>query len=479
MVDVLSGAEHWLGRFLFQRSLAAVYLLAFLGVLNQFRPLLGERGLLPVPGFVRAVPFRKAPSLFHLGYSDRGLVAVAVAGIALSAAAVAGVTEAGPIWLSMTAWFLLWALYLSVVNVGRTFYGFGWESLLCETGFLAIFLGPVDVAPPVLVMWLIRWVLFRVEFGAGLIKLRGDPCWRNLTCLDYHHETQPMPNPLSWYFHHLPRSVHRVETLGNFAVQLVAPWFLFAPQPVAGAAAAAIIASQLFLVVSGNYAWLNWLTIVLALPAFAEGLLSGLIPFRPPPLASPPTWHLALVVALAAFVAFRSYRPIRNLVSRRQLMNFSYDPLHLVNTYGAFGSVTRERHEVVLEGTRDPEPDETADWREYGFKAKPTDPERVPPQIAPYHLRLDWLMWFVPLRPGVHPEWFLRFVEELLRPNAALRRLLRRDPFDGEPPTYIRARLFRYRFTTRDERRETGAWWVREPSGAYLPAVSLETFGRA
>ena len=146
-------------------------------------------------------------------------------------------------------------------------YGFGWESLLLEAGFLAIFLGNDDTAPPVLVLWLVRWLLFRVEFGAGLIKLRGDPCWRDLTCLYYHHETQPMPGPLSWFFHHLPKPLHRVEVAGNHFAQLVVPFALFAPQPVASVAAAIVIVTQLWLVLSGNFAWLNWITIILAFSA--------------------------------------------------------------------------------------------------------------------------------------------------------------------------------------------------------------------
>ena len=89
---------------------------------------------------------------------------------------------------------------------GSVWYGFGWESLLLEAGFLAIFLGQRRRRRRrCSMLWLLRWLLFRVEFGAGLIKLRGDPCWRDLTCLDYHHETQPMPGPLSWFFHRLPK----------------------------------------------------------------------------------------------------------------------------------------------------------------------------------------------------------------------------------------------------------------------------------
>ncbi|MGH2371233.1 MAG: lipase maturation factor family protein, partial [Chloroflexota bacterium] len=206
--DLLQADHLWLARLVFQRGLAALYLIGFLVVLHQFRPLLGERGLLPVPEFTRAIPFRMSPSLFHWRYSDRILVAVAWTGIALSAITVAGVTESLPLPVAMLVWAVLWALYLSIVNVGQTFYAFGWETLLLEAGFLAIFLGNAATSPPLPLMILLRWLLFRVEFGAGLIKIRGDQCWRDLTCLYYHHETQPMPNPLSWWFHQLPGPLH-------------------------------------------------------------------------------------------------------------------------------------------------------------------------------------------------------------------------------------------------------------------------------
>lgn len=180
-----------------------------------------------------------------------------------------------PLGAAMGMWAVLWLLYLSIVNVGQTWYSFGWESLLLEVGFLAVFLGNARVGPPVLVLWLLRWVAFRVEFGAGLIKMRGDPCWRRLTCLYHHHETQPMPGPLSWFFHHLPKRVHRVECAANHVTQLVVPVLLFTPQPVASYAAGIIVATQLWLVLSGNFAWLNWITITVALSAVDFTGLAG------------------------------------------------------------------------------------------------------------------------------------------------------------------------------------------------------------
>ncbi|WP_318200086.1 lipase maturation factor family protein [Streptomyces sp. SCL15-4] len=466
-MDWFTAPDYWLSRLVLQRALAAVYLVAFLSAVLQFRALLGERGMLPVPRFTARVPCRRAPSLFQLHYSDRFFAGCAWAGCAVSAALLAGADSWLPLWAGIVLWLVPWALYLSIVNVGQTWYAFGWESLLLETGFLAAFLGNGEVAPPVVVLFLLRWVLFRVEFGAGLIKLRGDACWRKLTCLDYHHETQPMPGPLSWFFHHLPRPLHRVEVAANHVTQLVVPFLLFTPQPVASAAAALMIVTQLWLVLSGNFSWLNWITIVLALSALR-------LPAAAPSVPAAPPWYEVLVLAVGALLLFLSHRPVLNMISRRQVMNRSFDPLHLVNTYGAFGSVSRFRYEVVVEGTLDDAPRADSDWREYAFKGKPGDPRRWPRQFAPYHLRLDWLMWFAALSPGYAGEWFGALVERLLENDRDTLRLLRRCPFPPDtPPRYVRARLFRYRYTSRRELRETGACWERTYVREYLPPTRL------
>ncbi|KAA9159962.1 lipase maturation factor family protein [Amycolatopsis acidicola] len=473
--DWFTDPDYWASRLAFQRVLAALYLIAFLVAVNQFRALIGTNGLLPVPRFVRRVPFRRAPSVFQFHYSDRFFAAVAWTGAVISAALVLGLCDSVPVWASILVWAAPWVLYQSIVNVGQIWYSFGWESLLLETGFLAIFLGPADTAPPVPVLWLLLWVLFRVEFGAGMIKMRGAPCWRDLTCLYYHHETQPMPGPLSWYFHHLPKPLHRLEALASHATQLVVPFALFAPQPAAGIAALLILVTQAWLVASGNFSWLNLLTMTLALSA----LDSHLLPFSAPTLAEPPLWDRVLILVVTALLLVLSYRPARNLFSGKQLMNYSFDRLHLVNTYGAFGTVTQIRHEVVIEATDEPELGPDTVWREYEFKGKPGDPRRRPRQIAPYHLRLDWMMWFASLSSSYADAWLEPLAEKLLAADPETLKLLRHDPFEGRPPTFLRARLFRYRFTTPAERRATGEWWVRTPRGPALRAGRLGPDGAA
>jgi hypothetical protein len=337
--------------------------------------------------------------------------------------------------------------------------------------------------PSVLPILILRWMLFRTEMGAGLIKLRHDACWRDLTCLYYHYETQPLPNPLSWYFHRLPAPMHRFSALVSHLVQIVVTFGLFAPQPVASVAAGMIVFHQLWLIISGNYSWLNWLTAMLGVAGFSDGVLAHVLPVPAQALAARPLGFDSLLYAVTAATVLLSIQPVLNLFSRNQTMNTSYNPFHLVNSYGAFGRVGRERYEIVIEGTHDHVITPHTEWKEYGFKAKPGDPKRTPPQIAPYHLRLDWLIWFLPFSVHVTSEgigvwqydrWFLRLMQKLLTGDAAILRLMGKNPFTAKPPVFVRALFYQYRYTDRQQKRETGAWWNRRLLGVYLRPVSLE-----
>jgi len=463
-----SDTGYWMIRLLLQRGLGFIYLMAFLVALNQFRPLCGDRGLLPALPFMRLIPFREAPSIFYLLRGDRAYFLFAVLGVLLSVLAVTGISDAYGTTLSMLVWFLLWVIYLSYVNIGQTFYAFGWESLLLECGFLAIFLGPTGTEPSWLVIWLFRWLGFRVMFGAGLIKLRGDQCWRDLTCLDYHFETQPMPNPASRLFHRLPPSVRKAGVLFNHFAEVALPFLFFASQPVATIAAAGSLLFLLSIIVSGNFAWLNWLTAVICLSPLDGSLIAGLLNLAPPPLIPQPPLFQVLTLALVAMVVVKSVQPVKNLISKEQIMNTSFDPFHLVNTYGAFGSITKERYEIVLEGTDELKVTEQTSWKAYEFRGKPGDPLRMPPVIAPYHLRLDWLMWFeaMPYQGG-HSRWFIQLVAKLLQGDHQTLRLLLKNPFPHHPPHFVRALYYRYTFGKEK-------WWDRELVGEYLVPLSLD-----
>lgn len=475
-------SDYWLTRHLFQRALGFTYLIAFLAVINQFRPLLGEKGLLPVSSFVQRIRFWDSPSIFFFIPKDIAFAIFGFVGLALAIIATVGISERFGWGLSAAIWFLMWFIYLSFVNVGQTFYSFGWETMLLEAGFVAIFLGSRSTAPSVITIFLLRWMLFRVMFGAGLIKLRGDPCWKDFSCLTYHHETQPMPNPFSWYAHHLPDFIHRAGVAYNHFAELIVPFAYFAPPPFNIIAGLLTLFFHGFLFVSGNYAFLGFLTMVLAISAFNDSILTKIIPIIPHALAPPSTFHLTAIYVLAALVSALSIGPIVNMLSSRQAMNRSFEPLHLVNTYGAFGSVTKKRYEVVIEGTLDKEVG-GAKWQEYEFKGKPTDVTRSPPQVAPYHLRLDWLMWFEGINSSYkdqlgryyHSSWFVNLLAKFLEADKDTLRLIKESPFGDGEPTFVRALVYQYNFTSPEERRKTGAIWERRYVDEYFPAVSLDS----
>jgi len=465
---------YWLTRFCFQRLLGVIYLIAFLVTLHQFKALIGEQGLVPVRLFLGRTKFWDAPSLFWMGHSDRFMTVIAWAGVILSLAAVTGLSDSFGMFVSVTIWFLLWLIYLSFVNVGQVFYSFGWEILLLEAGFLTIFLGSSDTSPPQAIVWLLRWLLFRVMFGAGLIKLRGDSCWRDLTCMFYHYETQPLPNPLSWYFHRLPPLVHKASVLFTHFVELVVPWGFYGPRFISYSAGILTILFHFTLILSGNLSWLNYLTLTLCIPCFDDAFLSRFIPLSPLEIAPFSIVRQGVVMAVTILVCVLSIRPIMNMISPYQIMNTSFDALHLVNTYGAFGSITRERMEIILEGTNDESLTTDTQWKEYEFKAKPGRVGRMPPIVAPYHYRLDWLMWFAAMSDYRFYPWILNLAAKLLRGDQQALGLLKANPFLESPPRHIRAELYHYQFTTPMEKKKTGQWWKRTRASQYLPPLSLD-----
>jgi hypothetical protein len=331
--------------------------------------------------------------------------------------------------------------------------------------------------PPILVIWLFRWLGFRIMFGAGLIKLRGDPCWRDLTCLYYHYETQPIPNPVSRYLHFAPLWFHKFEVLWNHLVELIVPWFSFGPRTARHIAGVLLITFQIFLIISGNLSFLNYLTIIPFLACFDDSFLGRFLPRsivrraqRAAQNSQPSRVNNGIAVALTIMVIWLSIPTVLNLASGRQLMNYSYDPLDLVNTYGAFGTIGRERDEIIFEGTDDALITGETKWKEYEFKAKPGDPNRRPPFVAPYQPRIDWQIWFAAMSSPAEYPWTLHFVWKLLHNDRGTLSLIANNPFPDAPPHYIRARLYRYRFAPIGDK----AWWKREPVGEWLPVLSAD-----
>jgi hypothetical protein len=477
----------WLSRFVLLRLLGLVYAVAFLVAANQALPLLGAHGLTPLPLFVdrlrdyfgsTSAGFFKIPSLFWFWNSDAALSGWAWFGFALSCVVAAGYANS----LILAA---LWMIYMSYAHLGQVWYGYGWETQLLETGFLAIFLVPLldarpfpKRAPPMAIFWLYRWLIFRIMLGAGLIKVRGDAAWRDLTALYYHFQSQPLPGPLSRWFHFLPKILLRMGVEFNYLAELVAPFFAFWPRAARIVAGLVMIALQVVLILSGNLSFLNWLTIIPALAcfddAFWERILPGFLVRKAQAAAQdavPCRPMLAASWAVAAVVAILSYQPVVNLISPGQIMNTSFDRLDLVNTYGAFGTVGKERLNVVFEGTDAEAPDENTVWKAYPYKGLPVDPMKGPVQVAPYQLRFDWQMWFAAMGSPQEYPFTLNVIWKLLHNDPGTLSLFAGNPFPKKPPRYVRMMEYRYQFAKPNKE---GRWWDREELGTWLPGLSAD-----
>jgi hypothetical protein len=488
IVEVQPRPTYWLTRFMILRLLGAVYAIAFLVAICQILPLIGSDGLTPLNLYLqrvgaalggRTAGFMRLPSLFWFWHSDTALITVAWTGFALSLIVLAGYSNA--IMLAV-----LWLLYMSFTHVGQEWYGYGWEIMLTETGFLAIFLCPIrdmrpfpKTEPPFPIIVLFRWLIFRIMFGAGLIKLRGDEIWRNATALYYHFETQPLPGPLSRWFHFLPHRILKIGVWFNWLAEMAAPLFVFWPRAGRHIAGVIIILFQLTLVISGNLSFLNWLTIVPALACFDDGFWSRILPKRlvekaeavaavSEVLSKASQRSIWFVVAV---IGILSIMPIGNMLSSGQVMNTSFDPLDLVNTYGAFGTVGQERMNVVFEGTTDNDSSDHAHWHPYVYKGLPVELDKRPPQIAPYQLRLDWQMWFASMStPDAYP-WTYHLIWKLLHNDKKAVSLFAGNPFPHTPPRYVRAVLYRYQFARLGNPK--GLWWNRERIGLWIRPMNV------
>ncbi len=535
----LERLARWLGprrsyvvtRNLIVRLLGVIYVFAFLGILFQGLPLLGHHGLTPIDTYVATLreagaSFWDVPSLFMFDASDAALMTWAAIGLAIAMFVAAG-------YANIPMLVVLWIVYGSYERMGQAWFSFGWEMQLLETTLLvAAMVHPIDPRPrqpPGASLVLMRWLAFRIMLGAGLIKLRGDACWHDLTCLDTHFETQPLPNPLSPLFHHAPGVLHAAGVALNHGVELVAPWLVFGPRLLRLGAGCAMLAFQITLIASGNLAFLNWLTVIpllacfdddflrrltpkrwrwdaVALPAtpLAASLAPGLVVFgaalvavmvwtpmlgelpataqvvvavvlvtaalvatpRSRDLGWPITRQHAAVAMFAALVAMKSCDVIENLASSHQAMNKSFDVVSLVNTYGAFGSVGKVRHELVIEGTLDADP-QHATWRAYELPCKPGDLARRPCVLGPYHRRLDWVIWFAAMQDEINDAWLLHLVYKLLDGDREIRKLLE-DPFDGVAPRWVRIRRFVYHL----EGYGADDWWSRDHEELWLPPIA-------
>ena len=462
---------------LFLRLLALIYIIAFASFGVQARGLIGAQGIIPVQETLAAVRhyypgsgFWLLPTLFWINSSNAFITAIWIAGIVLGVLLLFG------IWKRPSA-LALYILYLSLVSAGQVFMGFQWDALLLEAGFLPIFLGWSRAVP-----WLYRWLLFRLMFMSGAVKLlSGDPSWRHFTALQYHYMTQPLPNPISWYMHQLPCWFQMASTMAVLVVELAVPFFLFLPRRARLLAFWTILGLQILIFLTGNYTFFNLLAIALCLFLLDDDRIrrwfgaQRMEKLRPPQRRTGPARRAlasavcVLVVVLSVVVMASRLGGYQPQICGKVLA--AVGPFEIANSYGLFAVMTTERPEIVLEGS-----DNGISWREYEFKFKPGDVKRVPAWVQPYQPRLDWQMWFAALGSYRENLWTLNLIYRLLSGSKGVLGLMGKNPFPEKPPQYIRAMVYDYKFTNWHEHRETGAWWKRELKGAWLPPVSLQDY---
>ncbi len=408
--------------------------------------------------------------VFWLSQSDFAIQAACWAGAALSLLLIFNL-------LPRASLFFLYVLYLSIFYAGQTFLGFQWDLLLLEAGFLA-FLLSMATKPGI---WLLRWLLFRFMLLSGAVKLlSGDPTWANLSALSYYFQTEPLPTPLAWYVHHLPPGVLAAATAATLFIEIVLPFLIFFPRRLRFVAAFGILLLQLVILLTGNYAFFNLLTMALCLVLFDDAALRKVLPrslirfvqlhlrnIKPRKIVSYGVGAVGLLIVLISLAQLHAVFTSRMSIPAAWL-NEEIAPLRIVNTYGLFAVMTTTLPEIIVEGS-----DDAVNWREYGFKYKPGDVMRRPLWNFPHQPRLDWQMWFAALGTAQDNPWFAMFLQRLLENSPDVTALLGNNPFPGKPPVYVRALLYDYRYTTPEEKAATGAWWVRKPQGIYYPATSL------
>jgi predicted DCC family thiol-disulfide oxidoreductase YuxK len=529
---------HLLTRSVFLRGLGIIYLIAFVSLWGQIIGLVGSEGILPAKAAMTSM--RRAADAQHLGAGRYHLVPTfcwykatdgflklqCAVGVALAGLLILGIAPAPCL-------FLLWLIYLSLATVCHVFLEFQWDNLLLETGFLAIFLAPLQLwprwsraAPPSrLVLWLLRWLLFKLMFQSGCVKLfSGDPTWRNLTALRYHYETQPLPTWIGWYAFQLPAWAQQVSAAIMFGIELAVPFLVFAPRRPRRWACIILVAFQVLILLTGNYGFFNLLTIVLCLVLLDDAALRALLPRKlraarafsnveeisahpnvcaparadsgaassdPGSLPVPPSprpsvashpgsrkpWHwpiqvtvpLAAVAILTSLMQFSGLFHVRIAWPGPLVSVYAWlEPFRSFNSYGLFAVMTTTRREIIIEGSKD-----GVTWLPYEFKYKPGDLSRRPGFVEPFMPRLDWQMWFAALGDYPQNPWLVSFCLRLLEGSRPVLALLQRDPFPRAPPQYIRAVIYDYRFTDFATRRRTGGWWSRKKLGLYLPPISL------
>ncbi len=483
----LGSSTYILTRWIFLRLLGLVYVIAFLSIFVQLSGLFGSNGIAPIHEYLDLIfrhfssgSYALAPTIFWLNSSDLVLRLTCGSGVAL---ALLLILDVAPLFCAVG----LWGLYLSFVVAGQDFLSFQWDSLLLETGFLAIFLSParflprrsISGSPPIAMVWLMRWLLFRLIFESGCVKLLSrDPSWRNLTALNFHYQTQPLPTWIGYYAHQLPSWFQKFSAVSMFGIELSIPFLIFLPRNPRILAFFAFLLLQTLIGLTGNYCFFNILTMCIALFLLDDQFFMDWLPQLkfpksiPSPLTKTRKYSFAALAAVVLTVSGAKFLGMFNGNVYQTPLKYAValaEPFRSINNYGLFAVMTTTRPEIIIEGSNDGKT-----WMAYEFKWKPGDLTTRPKFAQPHQPRLDWQMWFAALSDYRSNPWLISFMARLLEGKKEVLGLLKDNPFPENPPRYVRAVVYEYRFTDLKTKRETGAWWTRESKGIYCPVLSLK-----
>ena len=499
--------RYFCARRWFLRALGLIYLIAFVSLWVQIDGLVGSNGMSPVSQFLPTAreqlgreAYSLLPTLCWFNSSNVFLHFLCGGGVVLSLLLIFEIAQV----LCLIALFVF---YLSLTIAGQTFLSFQWDILLLETGFLSIFLAPWQLRPkrgrelPVsrAALFLLKLLLFKLMVMSGVVKLTsGDDSWgwldhsfhwSALTALDYHYWSQPLPTLFAWWADKSPEWFKHFSVAFCLVVEIIVPFFIWAPRRPRLIAAGLIIFLQIAIGVTGNYCFFNLLTIALCLLLIDDAVCRGK-DVRGSAFGAQPSTSLragsggalpsrlstygaiaVIVVSLPinAWLIFTAFKPDASWPRPLAAVYGRLEAFRIANGYGLFRVMTKDRGEIVIEGSAD-----GIDWLPYEFKWKPGDVKRAPGWCAPHQPRLDWQMWFAALGTPQQNPWFSGLVIRLLQGSGDVSRLLAHNPFPDQPPHYIRAGFYRYRFTTVEEHRQSGAWWKRQELGEYLPTISLD-----
>jgi lipase maturation factor 1 len=463
--------QYTLASKLFIHLLGLIFFFAFFPFIFQIKGLMGKKGILPVANYLRYIKnhlgkraYAEYPTIFWFDSSDRALIGTAIAGTVLSVLLFLGVFP--PILIP-----LLYVLYISIIRVGQDFLSFGWELFLMEIAANAFLLSLTEVPNPF--VWIsINLLLFRFHLQAGAVKLQsGDVNWHNLTALCYHYQTQPIPNTTAWYAHKLPLWFQKVSCLAMLVIEIPLAFGVFGSPEMRLVVFFCFFGLQLFIWLTGNFSYLNYMTAVLSVLLISDHVLSPIM--GPVEVVAPPAIWVNVLISSAA-IALITLQIMRlwhhffpNAVFER-VLNKVYN-YYIANRYGIFAVMTTKRYEIVIEGS-----DDGKTWKEYTFKYKPSEINRRPRRISPYQPRLDWQVWFLPFSNYQNEQWFQNFLHHLLKGTPEVLTLLRGNPFPNIPPKYVRTLMYDYVFSDAKTKKETGEWWKRTYVGGYSPILCLK-----